>query len=89
MTPAVKRKLIEILVRHKGDLDFTTWQEEISKDKGFTVTPKRETIRKWWIKECGGIYVLKKSRPMISKETVRYTFLSYFKIAETFEIFPY
>ena len=43
----------------------------------------------WWIKECGGIYVLKKSRPMISKETARYTYLSYFKISGTFEIFSY
>ena len=46
MTPAVKRKLIDILIKHKGDLDFTTWQEEISNDKRFTVTPKRETIRR-------------------------------------------
>ena len=71
MTEAVKRKLIDILVKNKGDIDFTTWEEEISKDKRFTVTPKRESIRRWWIKECGGIYVLKKSRPMISKETAR------------------
>ena len=46
MTEAVKRKLIKILVKHKGDLDFTTWEEEIKKDERFTVTPKRETIRK-------------------------------------------
>ena len=46
MTPAVKRKLIDILIKHKGDLDFTSWQEEISKDKRFTMTPKRETIRR-------------------------------------------
>ena len=71
MTEAVKRKLIDILVKNKGDIDFTTWEEEISKDKRFKLTPKRESIRRWWIKECGGIYVLKKSRPMISKETAR------------------
>ena len=46
MTAAVKRKLTEILIKHKGDLDFTTWQDEISKDKRFKVTPKRETIRR-------------------------------------------
>ena len=46
MTAAVKRKLTEILIKHKGDLDFTTWQEEIRKDKRFKVTPKRETIRR-------------------------------------------
>ena len=44
MTAAVKRKLTEILIKHKCDLDFITWHEEISKDKRFKVTPKRETI---------------------------------------------
>ena len=46
MSPAIKRKLIEILIKHKGDLDFITWQEELRKDKRFTITPKRESIRK-------------------------------------------
>ena len=44
ITNAVKRKLTEIFITHKGDLDFTTWQDEISKDKRLKVTPKRETI---------------------------------------------
>ena len=71
MTEAVKRKLVEILIEHKGDIDFITWEEEIAKDKRFTKTPKRESIRRWWIKECGGIYVSKKSRPLISQETAK------------------
>ena len=72
MTDAVKRKLVHILVKHKGDIDFQTWEEEIGKDKRYTVTPKRETIRRWWLKECGGLYIHKKSRPMISTQTARY-----------------
>ena len=71
MTEAVKRKLIHILIKHQGDIDFKTWEEEIEKDNRFTVTPKRESIRKWWINECGGIYVHKKSRPMISEKTAK------------------
>ena len=74
MTDAVKRKLIHILIKHQGDIDFKTWEEEIEKDKRFIATPKRESIRKWWINECGGIYVHKKSRPMISEETAKLRF---------------
>ena len=71
MTEAVKNKLVKILIKNHGDIDFRTWEEEIAKDKRFSATPKRESIRRWWIKECGGIYVHKKSRPMISDETKR------------------
>ena len=71
MTEAVKNKLVKILINNNGDIDFRTWEVEISKDKRFTRTPKRESIRRWWIKECGGFYVQKKSRPMISKENAR------------------
>ena len=48
---------------------FKTWEEEIAKDKRFTASPKRESIRRWWKKECECINVTKKSRPMISEET--------------------
>ena len=71
MTDAVKKKLVKILIKHRGDLDFKTWEEEIAKYKSFTATPKRESIRLWWINECGGIYVHKKSRPVISEKTKR------------------
>ena len=75
MTDAIKRKLVKILLHHKGDIDFKTWEEEIRKDKRFTVTPHQDTIRRWWINECGGIYVHKKSRPLISEKTARYLLL--------------
>ena len=52
MTDAVKKKLVKIWIKHKGDLYFKSWEEEIAKDKRFTATPKRESIRRWWIKEC-------------------------------------
>ena len=58
MTEAVKKKLVKILINNNGDIDFKTWAEEIAKDKRFTRTPKRESIRRWWIKECWGFYVL-------------------------------
>ena len=35
------------------------------------VNTKRESINRWWRKECGGVYVPKKSRPMISADTAR------------------
>ena len=72
MTLAVKKRLVKILIDHNGDLDFKSWEEEIAKDKRFRHTPKKETIRKWWKKECGGIYISKKSRSMISEKTARY-----------------
>ena len=71
MTEAVKKKLVKILINNNGDIDFKTWEEEIARDKRFTRTPKRESIRRWWIKQCGGFYVHKKSRPMINKETAQ------------------
>ena len=72
MTPAVKKKLVHILVKNNGDLDFKSWAEEIAKDKRFLATPKHTTIIKWWKKECGGVYVNKKSRPLISEKTRRF-----------------
>ena len=71
MTTAVKNKLVKILIENNGDLDFKSWEDEIAKDKRFRLTPKQETIRRWWKNECGGIYVSKKSRPMISEHTTR------------------
>ena len=71
MTPAVKNKLVHILIKNNGDLAFKSWAEEIAKDKRFMATPKQATIRKWWKKECGGVYVSKKSRPLISEKTQR------------------
>ena len=71
MTESVKRKLVKILVEHNGDLDFKSWEEEIAKDNRFRLTPNHETIRRWWTKECGGMYISKKSRPMISEKTER------------------
>ena len=44
MTDAVKKKLVKILIKHKGDLDFKIWEEEIAKDTRFSATPKRESI---------------------------------------------
>ena len=55
MTEAVKKKLVKILINNNGDIDFKTWEEEIARDKRFTRTPKRESIRRWWIKQCGGV----------------------------------
>ena len=71
MTTAVKKKLVKILIENNGDLDFKSWEEEIAKDTTFELTPKQETIRRWWKKDCGGKYVSKKSRPMILEQTAR------------------
>ena len=47
LTEAVKRKLVKILIEKNGDIDFKSWEEEIARDKRFSVTPKRESIRRW------------------------------------------
>ena len=71
MTTAVKKKLVKILIDNNGDIDFKTWAENMANDKRFGITPSHETIRRWWRKECGGVYISKKSRPMISENTAR------------------
>ena len=54
MTDAVKKKLDKIWIKHKGYLYFNlkVGRKKIAKDKRFSATPKRESIRRWWIKEC-------------------------------------
>ena len=71
MIEANKKKLVIILINNNREIDFNTWEEEIFRDQRITRTPKKESIRRWWIKECGGFYVHKKSRPMIDNETAR------------------